>query len=123
MPDNTVTVDRSVTPHRLVFSPRFNVAVPFIDRHVAEGRGDKVAIRTADEAVTYADLLRRVNRFGNALLSLGVRPGERFLMVVKDSPDFIALFFGAIKAGIVPVAVNTLLQARAAHSESSIRNV
>ena len=41
---------------------RFNVAVPFVDRHVGEGRGAKVAIRTASETVIYAQLAERVNR-------------------------------------------------------------
>ena len=90
---------------------RFNVAVPFIDRHVPEGRGAKAAIRTAHETVTYAELAERVNRAGNALLLLDMKPGDRLLMVVKDCPAFFYLFWGAIKAGIVPVPPNTLLRA------------
>ena len=85
--------------------------MPFIDRHVAEGRGAKAAIRTASETVTYAELAERVNRAGNALLALGLKPGDRLLMVVKDCPAFFYLFWGAIKAGIVPVPLNTLLRA------------
>ena len=90
----------------------FNAAVPFIDRHVPEGRGAKVAIRTVHgEAVTYAQLAEQVNRAGNALLAQGLRPGDRLIMVVKDCPAFFYLFWGAIKAGIVPVPPNTLLRA------------
>jgi len=91
---------------------RFNVAVPFVDRHIGEGRGAKAAIRTVHgETVTYAELVERVNRTGNALLALGMKPGDRLLMVVKDCPAFFYLFWGAIKAGIVPVPPNTLLRA------------
>jgi len=90
---------------------RFNVAVPFIDRHLAEGRGAKAAIRTTGETVTYAELAERVNRAGNALLAAGLKPGDRLLMVVKDCPAFFYLFWGAIKAGVVPVPPNTLLRA------------
>jgi benzoate-CoA ligase family protein len=90
---------------------RFNVAVPFIDRHPAEGRGAKAAIRTLHETVTYAELAERVNRAGNALLAQGLKPGDRLLMVVKDCPAFFYLFWGAIKAGIVAVPPNTLLRA------------
>jgi len=91
---------------------RFNVAIPFIDRHVGEGRGARVAIRTVHgESVTYAELAERVNRAGNALLAAGLKPGDRLLMVVKDCPAFFYLFWGAIKAGIVPVPPNTLLRA------------
>ncbi len=106
-----VTVDRSRSPSRLSFAPGFNVAVPFIDRHVAEGRGGKVAIRSAAGDVTYAELAERVNRCGNALRALGIRRGERLLMVVKDCAEFFYLFWGAIKAGIIPVPLNTLLRA------------
>jgi benzoate-CoA ligase family protein len=96
--------------HKVRLPDRFNVAVPFIDRHVGEGRGAKAAIRTSSETVTYAELAERVNRAGNALLALGLAPGDRLLMVVKDCPAFFYLFWGAIKAGIVPVPPNTLLR-------------
>ncbi|MFO1082382.1 MAG: benzoate-CoA ligase family protein [Reyranellaceae bacterium] len=95
---------------RVQLPERFNVAVPFIDRHPAEGRADKPAIRTAHETVTYAELVERVNRAGNALLARGLAPGDRLMMVVKDCPAFFYLFWGAIKAGIVPVPPNTLLR-------------
>ena len=97
----------------LKFSAPFNAAVPFIDRHAGEGRGSKVAIRTtAGEEVTYAALAATVNRYGNALRDLGIATGERLLMVVKDCPEFFFVFWGAIKAGIVPVPLNTLLTAK-----------
>ena len=75
-----------------------------------EGRGDKAAIRTADSAVTYDELAANVNRCAHALPSLGLHRGERLLMVVKDCPAFFYLFWGAIKAGIVPVPLNTLVR-------------
>ena len=111
MDDHTVSVDRSTTPAALVFAARFNAAVPFIDRHLEEGRGGKVVIRAGEETVTYGALAANVNRAGNALLDLGLEPGARLVMVVKDSPAFFYLFWGAIKAGIVPVPVSTLLRA------------
>lgn len=110
MRSNTVDIDASERPSRLRFAPGFNVAVPFIDRHIAEGRGSKIAIRTNDGAVTYKELVANVNRCANALMHLGLRRGERMLMVVKDCPAFFYLFWGAIKAGIVPVPLNTLLR-------------
>ena len=98
--------------HKVKLPSRFNVAVPFIDRHVGEGRGAKVAIRTVHgDDVTYAELAESVNRAGNVLLAQGLKPGDRLLMVVKDCPAFFYLFWGAIKAGIVPVPPNTLLRA------------
>ncbi len=97
--------------HKVTLPAQFNVAAPFIDRHIGEGRGAKAAIRTASETVTYAELAERVNRTGNMLLASGLKPGDRLLMVVKDCPAFFYLFWGAIKAGIVPVPPNTLLRA------------
>ena len=107
----SLTVDRSQSPAGITFGPGFNAAVPFIDRHLAEGRGAKVAIRSAAGEVTYAQLAERVSRCGTALLGLGVRKGDRLLLVVKDCPEFFYLFWGAIKAGILPVPLNTLLRA------------
>ncbi len=110
MRDHGYEIDRKAEPARIAFAPVFNVAVPFIDRHVPEGRGDAIAFRTVHEAVSYVALAERVNRCGNALLGLGIGAGDRVLMVVKDCPEFVYLFWGAIKAGIVPVPLNTLLR-------------
>ena len=109
MQANTVVIDP--TDSSIRFAPRFNVAVPFIDRHPAEGRVHKIAIRTVHGDVSYGQLAEQVNRCGNALRSMGLGAGERLLMIVKDCPAFFFLFWGAIKAGIVPVPVNTLLRA------------
>jgi benzoate-CoA ligase family protein len=111
MTDNRITVDASARPARISYSESFNVAVPFIDRHLAEGRGDRPAIVGAFGTVTYAALAENVNRCGNALKGLGLSPAARVLMMVKDCPEFFYLFWGAIKAGFVPVPLNTLLRA------------
>ena len=111
MRDHTLTVDGSKGPADIVFAPNFNVAVSFIDRHLEEGRADKVAIKGDFQDVTYGELAERVNRCGNCLRSLGFLPGARILMMVADCPEFFYLFWGAIKAGFVPVPLNTLLRA------------
>ncbi len=108
--NHTVVVDQSVTPNALHFSPVFNVAVPFIDRHVHEGRGDCVALRHHGGTITYAELAENVSRAGNALLSLGLSPGDRVVMAALDEPLFFYVFWGAIKAGIVPIAASTFLR-------------
>lgn len=96
---------------QFTFPRDFNVATHFIDRNVSEGLGEKVAIETtAGEQVTYDQLLERVNRFGNVLRKLDFRPEERVLLLLLDSPEFAYAFFGSIKAGVVPVPVNTLLK-------------
>lgn len=96
---------------RLQFPEPFNSASYFIDRHIEEGRGPKAAIRTLQREVSYAELTENVNRFGNALKSLGIRSGARVLMVVKDCPEFFYLFWGAVKIGAVPVPLNGLAPA------------
>ena len=111
MQSNSVAVHRSTRPATLVFSPSFNVAVPFIDRHLTEGRGDKIAIRAANGDVTYAQLAANVNRTARTLTRLGLSQGDRVLMIVKDCPAFFYVFWGAIKAGFIPVPLNTLLRA------------
>ena len=88
----------------------FNAASYFIDRHLQEGRGEKIAIEAEGARVSYRQLWERVNRFGNALRQLGVRIEERVFLLLLDSPEFAVSFFGAIKIGAVPVPVNTLLK-------------
>jgi benzoate-CoA ligase len=90
----------------------FNAASHFVDRNVAEGRGAKVAIECGDERVTYGQVAERVNRFGSALRALGVEPEQRVALILQDTPAFAYSFFGAIKAGIVPVPLNTLWRAK-----------
>jgi benzoate-CoA ligase family protein len=87
----------------------FNAATWFVDRNVAEGRGDHVAIECGDARITYDEVRRNVNRAGNALRDrFGVRPEERVVLLLLDGPAFVYSFFGAIKIGAVPVPLNTL---------------
>jgi benzoate-CoA ligase family protein len=108
--DHTVTIDESVTPNALHYSANFNVAVPFIDRHIEEGRGRRIALRHPGGEITYAQLAENVARAGNALLALGIVPGERMMMAALDEPMFYYVFWGAIKAGIIPIAASTFLK-------------
>ncbi len=96
-------------PRFLELPRRYNAASHFVDRHIAEGRGAKVAFIDDRGSHSYADLAARVNRAGNLLKSLGVQREQRVLMAMLDSIDFPAMFFGAMKIGAVPVPVNTLL--------------
>src|SRR5437773_2859562 len=98
----------AVTAEALGIPETFNVATHFVDRNVEEGRGAHVAIECGDARVTYDEVLRSVNRFGSALRAIDVRPEERVLLLLLDGPDFVYSFFGAIKAGAVPIPLNTL---------------
>src|SRR5260370_40653452 len=91
----------------------FNVATYFVDRNVAEGRGDNVAIEVhpGNQRITYREVLEGVNRFGNSLRDvLGVRIEERVLLLLLDCPEYAYAFFGAIKIGAVPIPTNTLFK-------------
>ena len=113
MAAHSVTLDNTVTPSAISYSPVFNVASAFIDRHLTEGRGGKNAIIVHDDesVVTYEELAERVNRCGNLLRPLAAEERGRVLMVIKDCPEFFYVFWGAIKAGLVPVPLNTMLRA------------
>lgn len=88
---------------------RFNLASWFVDRHLEEGRGDRVALHCDDRAVTYAELAREVNRVGHVLRDLGVRQEERVLLVLGDSVAFVATWYGAQKIGSVTAEAYTFL--------------
>ena len=87
----------------------YNAAVDLIGRNLAAGRGGKTAYVDDGGTCTYAQLAERVDRAANALLSMGIRREQRIAIAMVDSVDWVALFLGAIKVGIVPVALNTLL--------------
>ena len=110
MGNHKVTFDSPGQSGEIELSDIFNAAVAFIDRHVHEGRGELIALRSAGGAsVSYAELAANVGRCGNSLKQLGLREGARVLMVVTDCPMFIYTFWGSIKAGLIPIPVNTMM--------------
>jgi benzoate-CoA ligase family protein len=87
-----------------------NLATWFVDHNVAEGRGDRVALIGPSGTTTYDELARLTNRCGNLLRDLGVRAGDRVLLVLGDSVEFVALWYGAQKIGAVTAEAYTFLQ-------------
>jgi benzoate-CoA ligase len=106
------TADHSASPPRLHIPRRYNAAEDLIERNLAAGRGEKIAYIDDAGSYTYAELARRANRFANMLVSCGVQMEQRVLLCLLDSIDFPTAFLGAIKAGAVPVCVNTMLTAK-----------
>jgi benzoate-CoA ligase family protein len=88
----------------------FNLASYFVDRNVEEGRGGRTALIGPGGATTYAELATLTNRSGNALAELGVRAEERVLLVLADSVEFVALWYGTQKIGAVTAEAYTFLQ-------------
>src|SRR5260370_11922138 len=83
----------------------FNVASHFLDASAAL-HPERIAIVGEPREVSYGELAALANRAGNALLSQGVSRGDRVLIALPDSAEFVAAFFGAAKIGAVAVPVN-----------------
>jgi 4-hydroxybenzoate-CoA ligase len=90
-------------------APTYNAAVDMVDRNVAEGRGGKVVFSDSTRRLTYAQLADSVARVGTMLARLGLQREDRVAMIMLDTVDFPILFWGAIRAGIIPIPLNTLL--------------
>jgi len=90
----------------------FNVSEWLVDRHVEAGNGERIAIRSGGESLTYVEVLGRVEAAAGGLRALGVRCEERVAMVMLDSVEFVAMFLGALRIGAVPVPMNPLLPGR-----------
>jgi benzoate-CoA ligase len=88
----------------------YNAAVDLIERNLPT-RADKPAFIDERTTLTYAELAGRADRFGNALLALGVVPEQRVALGLLDTVDFPPAFLGAIKVGIIPIPLNTLFSA------------
>jgi benzoate-CoA ligase family protein len=88
-----------------------NAASFFVDRHVAEGRGTRGAHRAPGAALTWTDVAASANRFGNMLQASGVAMEHRVLLVLDDTPAFVAAFWGTVKIGAIAVPVNPLMTA------------
>jgi len=76
--------------------------------NLVAGRADKVAIFTATGNTSYGELCAKAAKCGNALKSLGLVAGDRVLLLLNDTASYPAVFFGAVRAGFVPMLINTL---------------
>lgn len=76
--------------------------------NLARGRGDRLALISPAGTRTYAELCAEACRWGNGFASLGLKRGDRVLLFLDDTPVYPAAFFGAVRAGLVPLLINTL---------------
>ncbi len=90
----------------------FNASTWLVDRHVAEGRADHVAIRCQGTDVSYRRLQQLVEQTAGALRAVGVQPEQRVAMAMLDSVEFITTFLGAMRIGAIPLPMNPLLPGR-----------
>jgi benzoate-CoA ligase len=71
--------------------------------------GARTALLCGEQALTYAELAAEVGRAANALRALGVQPGDRVLLLLRDTPEFAAAWLGAVRAGAVAIGLNSKL--------------
>jgi len=88
-----------------------NAADYFIARHLREGRGDRVAFTDPWRSLTYAELDAASARFAAGLKHAGIERERRIALVMLDTVDFPIAFWGALRAGVIPIPINTLLPA------------
>ena len=81
----------------------------FVDRHPRDGGGDRVAFQDPWRTLTYAGLESTTRRFAGALTAAGIGRERRIVLLLQDTIDFPIAFWGALRAGIIPVPINTLL--------------
>jgi acetyl-CoA synthetase len=86
---------------------RYNASRILFD-NLAKGNGDRPALTGPGGNRSYAELCTEAARWGHGFLSLGLKRGDRILMFLDDTPAYPAAFFGAVRAGFVPLLINTL---------------
>ena len=97
----------------LQFAEQLNCATELLDRHVDEGRGQRLCIQAPGLSWTYAELQARANRIANVLVNeLGLQPGNRVLLRAPNNPMMAACWFAVIKAGGIAVATMPMLRAK-----------
>jgi len=96
----------------LSYPDRLNAVTELVDRHVAEGRGHRIAIIGDHLSWSYAELAETINRIANVLTrDLGLVPGHRVLLRAANTPMMVAAYLAVIKAGGVVVATMPMLRA------------
>ena len=103
------SADHSVSPPIVSIPRQYNAAHDLIERNLSAGRAGKVAYVDDSGRYTYGELAQRVDRAASILTGLGLEMDDRIMLAHLDTIDFPSVFLGAIKAGIVPIAANTLL--------------
>ncbi len=88
---------------------KYNAVSDLVDRNVSEGFGEKNAFVDPDQILTYLDLQTNTRKFANILQNLDIKREARIAMLMFDTVNYPVVFFGAMRAGVIPVCINTLL--------------
>jgi benzoate-CoA ligase len=95
--------------------PSYNAAVDLLERNRSPERESRVYLRTTSRDWSYGEVASAADGAGAGLLGLGLEPGDRVLIATRDRPEFVATFWGAMKAGLVPIPVAPMLSASDLH--------
>ncbi len=113
LPPKAQQPDFLFTLPELQFPQQLNCATELLDRHVREGRGQRLCVRGPNDSWTYQDLWERANQIANVLVQdMGLVPGNRVLLHSPNTPMMVACWFGIVKAGGIVVATMPLLRAK-----------
>jgi benzoate-CoA ligase family protein len=88
----------------------FNACEYLLDRRIAAGDGERLALTGPAGDLSYATLWDRVRRTAAGLRAAGVQPEQRVLMVMADTPHFVVVYLAAMRIGAIPVPVSTMLR-------------
>ena len=106
---NLSTADHRTQPPQITIPRRYNAAHDLLSRNAAWPEKTAFINAINGDKLSYAELTQQSHQFANALHGLGFAPESRVLIAMLDTPDWPVVFLGCILAGVVPVAVNTLL--------------
>src|SRR5919201_3053012 len=90
----------------MIIPARLNLAAYLLDARIAEGRGDRPALRCGRCTFSYADVARLSAQYAGVLAADDIRPEERVIIALPDGHDFVAALFGILRRGSVAVMVN-----------------
>ena len=93
----------------IVIPENLNLTTYYLEENITRGRGDKVAVFYQDKRYTFSDLCSLTNRVGNVLKELGVGFEDRVLLILQDSPEWLAGWYATMKIGGVATHAYTYL--------------
>jgi acyl-coenzyme A synthetase/AMP-(fatty) acid ligase len=89
---------------------QLNLGAYYLDVNLEAGRGDKTALYYEDGIYSFFELWRLTNKVGNVLKELGVEPEDRVLLILEDSPEWVAAWLATMKLGGVGTHAYTYLK-------------
>lgn len=112
LPSRELLPERVYTLPEVRYPERLNVARELLDRNAEGGSAGRPAIFFGEQALTYGELQKRVNRLGNGLRGLGLGRGDRVLLRMPNVPEFVVTWLACQKLGIITVGTMPMLRAR-----------